>query len=84
MFGIHPIHRRLAEISFKVIGVDGKYSDLDPDLLRDLQHCLVRNLDIIRKLDELKSLSFVAYELGDAEWVHKLSAEIDVLEDQFA
>lgn len=80
MVGIHSTHRRMAEITLRVLSRTGKYSDLDPDELRDLHHCLVANLELIQKLDILKSLSFLAYETKDAEWQNELAGKIESLE----
>lgn len=79
MIGIHPVHRRLAELLEKSVRLCGlKYlSDAEQ---AEISHCLHVNAKLVRELDQLKQLSFIAYEAGDVEWQHELCERIDKLE----
>lgn len=82
MIGIHPIHRRLAELQIKAQRVGGfaKLSTLEQ---MDLNHCMKVNADLVIKLDSLKQLSFLAHEMDDMEWQQELCKQIDELEVKF-
>lgn len=79
MIGIHPIHRRLAELTNKARQMGGfdKLTYVDK---QDLEHCLKANYDLVYKLDSLKSIAFVAYDCGDLEWQQELCEQIDHIE----
>lgn len=79
MIGIHPIHRRIAEIALTA-KQKGGYDRLPLRDQMDLNHCLQANLDLIMQIDSLKSLSFLAYENNDSDWQHDLSRQLDELE----
>lgn len=79
MVGIHPVHRRLAELTLKA-GHSGGYHSLSREERTELDHCLAVNLSLIRKLDSLKSLAFIAYDCGDISWHQDICAEIEALE----
>ncbi|MFC4778686.1 hypothetical protein ACFO9Q_17970 [Paenibacillus sp. GCM10023252] len=79
MIGIHPVHRRLAELTLKA-RLNGGYPCLSLHEKQELDHCLTVNLDVIRTLDSLKSLAFVAYDCGDTSWHHELCAQIEAIE----
>lgn len=79
MIGIHPIHRRLAELTLKA-KQRGGYHQLPASDQSDLYHCLQVNLDLVLKLDLLKELSVAVYQLGDTDWQHELCKQIDEIE----
>lgn len=75
MIGIHPVHRRLAELHF--IGEKRKWTYAE---VLELHHCLQVNANLVRRLDELKQLAFVAHCAGDMEWEQEICRKIDELE----
>lgn len=79
MIGIHVVHRRMAELHEKATQAGG-YENLSKSDFIELEHCLKVNAKIVQKLDELKQLSFIAYQSGDMEWVQEISARIDQIE----
>ncbi|GJM84085.1 hypothetical protein HMSSN139_65810 [Paenibacillus sp. HMSSN-139] len=79
MIGIHPIHRKMALITWMSMNQDGKIN-LDEIAIRMLKPLLKQNLMMIQRLDELKSLSYIAYEAGETEWQHDICARIEALE----
>lgn len=36
----------------------------------------------VRTLDELKNLSLIAYTAGDMNWLHKICASIEIVENE--
>ncbi|MEF2965083.1 hypothetical protein V3851_04500 [Paenibacillus sp. M1] len=79
MIGIHPIHRKMAWITWMSMNQDGKIN-LDEVAVNLLKPLLKQNLMMIRRLDELKSLSFLAYEAQEHEWQHDIRGRIEALE----
>lgn len=79
MIVIHPVHRRLAEIQDKVQKLGG-YRYLSAGEQLEIHHCLRENLTLVRKIDELKNLAFVAHCAGDMEWEQEICAELDDME----
>lgn len=79
MIGIHVVHRRLAEIYLKAQKL-GSYDRLSNEEQMDLYHCLRINADLVRKLDELKNMAFIAHQAGDMEWEQDICQQIDELE----
>ncbi|MBD2868295.1 DUF7667 family protein [Paenibacillus arenilitoris] len=79
MVGIHPVHRRMAELTFKAKEIGG-YQRLPHHERLELDHCMAVNADLILKLDSLKTLAFLAHEAGDAEWQQQICARIESLE----
>ena len=75
MIGIHPVHRRLAELEL----VQRKRRWTQTEIL-EVQHCLRVNANLVRRLDELKQLAFHAYEMGDMDWHNDLCRQIDEVE----
>ncbi|GIP10448.1 hypothetical protein J1TS5_26180 [Paenibacillus macerans] len=53
---------------------------LDEIAVKLLQPLLKQNLMMIRRLDELKSLSYIAYMAKEHEWHHDICARIEALE----
>lgn len=79
MIGIHPVHRRIAELT--IIAEQKKGFDrLTPAELTELYICLRVNAELVRRLDELKNLAFVAHCAGDHEWEQDICRQIDALE----
>ncbi|MFD0958040.1 DUF7667 family protein [Paenibacillus chungangensis] len=79
MIGIHPVHRRMAELTNKARKMGG-YNVLSLVERQELEHCLKVNYDLVFDLDSLKAIAFVAYESGDLEWQRELCERIDRLE----
>ena len=79
MIGIHVVHRRLAEIYLKAQKL-GSYDCLSDEDQMDMHHCLRINADLVRRLDELKNLAFIAHQAGDMEWEQDICRQIDQLE----
>ncbi|WP_456238616.1 DUF7667 family protein [Paenibacillus albicereus] len=79
MIGISPIHRKLAELTHRCLESDGQLHMTSLDR-RDLTHYLQSNLALVRKLDELKSLAYHAYEVGDMDWHNEICRQIDETE----
>ncbi|MFD3268530.1 hypothetical protein ACE3MS_00030 [Paenibacillus dendritiformis] len=72
--GIHPIHRRMAELHS--IQCKRPWTATER---KELIHCMQANFDLVQKLDGLKQLSLHAYEMGDTEWEQELRERIDKL-----
>lgn len=79
MIGIHPIHRKMALITWMSMNQDGKIN-LDEIAIKMLKPLLKQNLMMIQRLDELKSLSYIAYEAREIDWHHDICGRIDALE----
>lgn len=79
VIGIHPLHRKLAEIWEMNTDIKGN-TLIGGAQMQQIIPLLKRNYQFIRQLDELKQLSFVAYSMGDHDWVQDISAKIDELE----
>ncbi|RRJ62444.1 hypothetical protein EHV15_05370 [Paenibacillus oralis] len=79
MIGIHPIHRKMALITWMSMNQDGKIK-LDEVAIQMLKPLLKQNLMMIQRLDELKSLSYIAYMAKENEWHHDICARIEALE----
>ncbi|MCY7476746.1 hypothetical protein [Paenibacillus larvae] len=82
--GIHPVHRRLAEICMKHSNLFALYENLTAAEIQELWQCLKRNADLVYKLDELKQLTFVAHLANDEEWKEELDEKIKQLEASFS
>ncbi|MCR2804549.1 DUF7667 family protein [Paenibacillus soyae] len=80
MVAIHAVHRRLAELAMKAKMTGGSYERLSLMERQELVHCLSVNLELVRKLDSLKSLAFLAYEQGDMVWHNEICEKLDELE----
>ncbi|MDQ0063413.1 DUF7667 family protein [Paenibacillus harenae] len=81
MIGIHPVHRRLAELTHKAKLLGGYHFLLQDEKL-ELDHCLAVNFDLVFKLDCLKSLAFVAHDSGDMGWQQDICAKIEQVESK--
>lgn len=73
---VHPVHRRLAELTLKAHHLGG-YSKLSAEELTEIRDCLQVSATMIIRLDELKSLSFLAHETQDHDWQHEICSQID-------
>lgn len=79
MIGISTIHRRLAELTHYCLEKDGQLVMTSQE--RDeLTMLLKANQLLIRKMDEFRSLSLIAYEAGDMDWHQNICKQIDDLE----
>lgn len=77
---IHPVHRKLAEATFLCLDKRGNLI-IDETTLRLIRPLLQANLELIRTLDELSELSFVAYQLGDTNWVQDICNAIELVKE---
>lgn len=77
MIAIHSIHRRMAEL-FMI----SKRRDLTYSEALEMQHCIEVNANLVVAMDSLKTLSMLAYEQNDTEWLHEIAKKIDGLEAQ--
>lgn len=68
MIGINPIHRKMAWITWMSMNQDGKIK-LDEVAIQ-----------MLKPLDELKSLSFQAYLAGETDWHKDIRSRIEALE----
>lgn len=79
MIGIHVVHRRLAELQH-IADQRGGYHLLTTAEQMDLRHCMIVNAKLVRELDELKQLAFVAHQAGDMDWQMEICGKIDEME----
>lgn len=79
MIGIHPVHRRLAEIAYMSTDKHGTMKIGWPEM-QLIMPLLRQNMLLVQKLDELKQLAFVAHCSGDFEWEQEICRKIDELE----
>lgn len=79
MIAIHPVHRRLVELTEKAERLGG-YSQLTVREQMELHHCLQVNAKLVRRLDELKNLAYIAHISGDLDWVQEICAKLDEME----
>jgi hypothetical protein len=82
--GIHPVHRRLAEMFMKYKNLCDLYESLSSAEFVEFGQCLRRNADLVMKLDELKQMSMVAHMANDEEWKQELGEKIKQLEASFS
>ncbi|MCY9508546.1 hypothetical protein M5W78_00675 [Paenibacillus larvae] len=82
--GIHPVHRRLAELCMKHSNLCDLYKNISAAEFVEFGQCLKLNADLVCKLDELKQLSFVAHLANDEEWKEELGEKIKQLEASFS
>lgn len=75
MIGIHPIHRRMAELH--LINKKRKLTDKE---MTEMSQCIVANCNLVFKLDQLKQLSFAVYLLGETDWQMEICAQIEKVE----
>jgi hypothetical protein len=82
MIGIHPCHRRLAELHIKANKL-GSYDCLSHTEKTDIIHCLQVNAKLIREIGWLNDLTFVAHQVGDMEYQQELCVELEKLHAKF-
>lgn len=75
---LHIAHKRLAEIDHKAQQIG--FENLSNQEKADLRHCLRVNTKLVRRIEELNSLSFIAYQNNDMEWLQEICKKIDELE----
>lgn len=80
--GIHPIHRRLAELQVTAKRRGGWHM-LSTMEQQEMYFCLQQNAALILKLDGLKELTFHAHIMGDMDWQQELCSQIEDLESAF-
>lgn len=73
--GIHPIHRRMAELH--LAQKRRQWTDLE---MLEMIHCMQANADLVQRLDGLKQLSLHAYEMDDIDWQHDICSRIEKLQ----
>ncbi|SCW41043.1 hypothetical protein SAMN04487970_10064 [Paenibacillus tianmuensis] len=78
---VAQVHRQLAEIVHMNTTKEG-FLVLGKPELKWVMQLLRVNYALVYQHDSLKELSLVAYEMGDAEWLHSLCAEIEKLETE--
>jgi len=69
----------LAELTEKAERIGG-YSQLTVREQMELHHCLQVNAKLVRRLDELKNLAYIAHISGDMEWEQEICAKLDEME----
>jgi hypothetical protein len=69
----------MAVITWMSMDQNGQIN-LDNVAVQMLQPLLKQNLKMIQRLDELKSLSYIAYTLNDFDWQHDICERIENLE----
>ena len=77
--GIHPVHRKLAEIAHMCTDKQGNMV-MGLAELRLMMPLLRQNMLLVQKLDELKQLAYAAQIGGDMVWVQEICRKIDQLE----
>lgn len=75
MIVIHPVHRRLAELY--LIATKRPWNQTE---VQEVHHCLQVNANLVRRLDELKNLAYIAHISGDMEWEQEICAKLDEME----
>ncbi|WP_256846881.1 hypothetical protein [Paenibacillus sp. Pae108] len=81
MFLIHPVHRKLAEIVFMNTDKNGNLV-LGNAELQLIRKELRKNMELVYRTDALKELSFIAYLMGDMDWVQEIEKELEEIEAQ--
>lgn len=75
MLAIHPVHRRLAELT-----LISRSRRLTVSEQLEIFQYLEVNAKIVSELDKFKQLAFIAHEMGDMDWQMDLCAKIEALE----
>jgi len=79
MIAIHPIQRELAKVMYMCTDKHGNTVVGNAEL-KLLLKLLKKNLEFVRRTDELNNLSFISYQMGDTDWQHSICKQIDELE----
>jgi len=70
-----PAHQRLAELS-----TINQRRQLTAEELQEVAHCLTLNAWYVWERIKLETLSLLASETADVEWLHEICARIEALE----
>lgn len=76
---IHPVHRRLAELSIKAKRVGG-VGNLSPAEFLEMLQCLQLNADFVQKVDGYKEAAYAAHCNDQMDLALHFSAKLDELE----
>ncbi|ARF67256.1 hypothetical protein B7C51_04610 [Paenibacillus larvae subsp. pulvifaciens] len=79
----HPVHQRLAQLYFKYGNFTQIYENASVEEFRNLEESLKLNAHMVRKLNELNSLSLIAYQINDMNWLHEICGKIEKLKESF-
>ncbi|XEC97008.1 hypothetical protein AB6A23_10975 [Paenibacillus tarimensis] len=79
MIAIHRIHRELANIAHMNSDAEDNVIFGIPEL-KLIMPLLIENMKLVRRLDELKNLAYVAHISNDFGWEQDICREIDELE----
>ena len=71
---ISPVVQRMAEL-----WMINKKRGMNETQMQELHDCLSQNAAYCLKRAHLENLSYVAYEIGDMDWVHSICAELEAL-----
>lgn len=80
MIAIHKAHRRLAEITYMLTDRRGNIC-IDRAAVAAIVPLLRQNLELVRRLDELRNLALEAHATGDTAWVQEICREIDEMKE---
>ncbi|AQR79748.1 hypothetical protein BXP28_10555 [Paenibacillus larvae subsp. larvae] len=59
------------------------YENASVEEFRNLEESLKLNAHMVRKLNELNSLSLIAYQINDMNWLHEICGKIEKLKESF-
>jgi hypothetical protein len=77
--GIHPVHRRLAELAIKAKKTGSTFS-LTPSDWIDLIHCLQVNATLVQKVDGYKEAAYTAQCNDQMDLVQHFVEKLEQLE----
>jgi hypothetical protein len=72
---MQPFHIRLAQLWW----LQKKQGALTDQEIRDWVESLTANMNWVWKVNMLKTLSFIAYQLKDTDWQHEICAKLEDL-----
>lgn len=78
---IHPVHRKLAQLTLMTMQPDGT-SSMGLNELKLIIPLLKENLKLVTMTDGLKNIALEAQVLGDMEWVQEITMKLDEMEAQ--
>lgn len=67
-------NKRLGELY-----LEGKKRTLTGEEQSEMRHCLEMNMKMMLQIENLKSLSLLATDTEDYDWLHQITAELDKL-----
>ncbi|MEV2698844.1 hypothetical protein ABNC92_19660 [Paenibacillus larvae] len=79
--GIHPVHRRLAELCMKHSNLFALFENHSKSEFRELWQCLKQNADLVMMLN---NSYFLAHQMNDEEWKEEVKLKIKQLEASFS